>query len=94
MSRSFCTEDADHAWFRVAREFRVYVRSHFANTIQTDSPIQLACRFSTNTTQNVDRISRLNRAGLRPWYVEWVLPERFDLHKSEVKAWQIMLATS
>ena len=61
---SFCPYDAVCFGFTVAREFRGYIRGHFAHTIQTDSPIRLACRPTANPTQNVDRISRLNRAGL------------------------------
>jgi hypothetical protein len=36
------------AGFRVAVEFRIYVKGHFAHTIQTDSPIRLAPRPATN----------------------------------------------
>jgi len=38
---SFSSHDAVHFGFRIAREFRVYARVHFANTIQTDLLIQL-----------------------------------------------------
>jgi len=60
---SFCPYDAVYFGFRVAREFRVYDRGHFALTIYTDLPIRLA-RGSPHRdpTQNVDRI--LNLIGL------------------------------
>jgi len=59
--------------FKVAFEFRQYVRGHLARTIESDSPIRLTPLPTANLTQNVDRISRLIRAGLS----QSVQPELF-----------------
>jgi len=60
---SFCLYDAIRFEFRVSLEFWVHVMGHFAHTTYTDSPIRLAPRPTVNPTQNVDRISILDRAG-------------------------------
>ena len=68
--RLFCPYDAFYFGCRVAREFRVCVRGRFAHTIHADLPIRLARPPHCDATQNVDRISRCNHAGLRAAQVD------------------------
>jgi hypothetical protein len=63
VSEPFCPHDAVYFGFKVACEFEVHVRGHFAHTIHTDLPIRLARPPHCDPTQNVDGISRFNRAG-------------------------------
>jgi len=69
---SFCPYDAVCPGFRVAVEFRVYVRGRFAHTIQTDSPIRLAPRPAANPPKML--LGSRNPLGLALGCTAWLGP--------------------
>ena len=62
--RSFCPYDAVCSGFRVADRFRVYVRGHFAHTIETDPPTDSPPAPRRESTQNVARMPKSTWVGV------------------------------